>query len=101
METLPRPIGEAVVHDVADEPVLEPVAEGSVGLDEPAEPDERGLVELETLVTEEFLLDDTPEAPAEHRGVREHAFRQRVERIDLCREDALQRFGNGVEEPSS
>ncbi len=62
-------VRQAVVHDVADQAVAEPVAARAVGVDEAAQQRDRRLIEFEPLPAQQLLDDGTPEAPAEHGGV--------------------------------
>jgi hypothetical protein len=96
-----RAVGEAVVHDVADQPVLEPVAERAVGLDESLSWATVASSSSSPSWRSSSSTTDTPEAPPEHRRVRQHALRQRIERIDLGGQRALQRRGTASSEPSS
>jgi hypothetical protein len=91
------PIREAVVHHVADQAVLEAVAERAVGLEEPAELGDGRLVEFEALAAEELVDDHAPEAPTEHGGVRQHPLGEGIEGVDLRRQRALQRRRYGIE----
>ena len=77
---------EAVIDDIADQAVLEPVAKRTVGLDEPAELGEWSPGRARDPRDGGVPRRRPSEATPEHGRVRQHPLRQRVERVDLgCR----------------